>query len=166
MKTLAILGSARSNGNTATVLNRLISGTSCEFVDLSRLRIEGFRYDQVYHDDFSELSAKILAADFVILATPVYWYSYSALMKAFIDRFSDFLSSQKSAGRLLRGKRFGLVSTGSDGIPDEALILSYSRFCSYLGIENAGCLYSQNDGPFTSASDEAKFRKLLNEDGA
>jgi multimeric flavodoxin WrbA len=164
MKTLSILGSARSNGNTAAVLNRLISGTKCDLVDLSKLKIEGFRYDQVYYDDFSGLSAKILASDFVILATPVYWYSYSALMKVFIDRFSDFLSSQKSSGRLLRGKRFGLVSTGSDSIPDEALTLSYSRFCTYLGIENVGCLYSQNDGPFTSASDEAKFRKLLNDE--
>lgn len=164
MKTLAILGSARSNGNTAAVLNRLLSGTRCELVDLSRLKIGGFRYDQVYHDDFSELSAKILAADFVILATPVYWYSYSASMKALIDRFSDFLSSQKSSGRLLRGKRFGLVFTGSDSMPDEALTLSYSKFCSYLGIENVGCLYSQNDGPFTSTSDEARFRRLLNEE--
>ena len=161
MKTLAILRSARSDGNTAVILRRLIANHGCEWVDLNELRIGHFRYDQEYDDDFMHLVTKMLDADVVILATPVYWYSYSAIMKIFIDRFSDLLSSQKPLGRQLRGKRFGLVFTGSDPVPDGTLISAYARFCTYLGLENIGYLYSQDSGPFTSASEEARFLALL-----
>lgn len=36
------------------------------------------------------LYPRIAAADLLILATPVYWYAPTALMKAFIDRFVYF----------------------------------------------------------------------------
>ena len=161
MKTLAILGSARRGGNTERVLRRLIAGTSCEVVDLTAIRLAPFNYDQVYDDDFAALAARMLEADFVLLATPVYWYSYSAVMKQFIDRFSDFLSAEKDAGRKLRGKKFALLATGSDPIPDATMNQAFGKFCDYLGLKNQGCLYSQEDGLFTDANTANAIRSLL-----
>jgi multimeric flavodoxin WrbA len=161
MKTLAILGSANSNGNTACILRRLIKDTNCDLVDLNKIQLSHFRYDQKYDDEFMSLVNKILASYLVLIATPVYWYTYSSIMKIFIDRFSDLLISQKDLGRQLRGKRFGLVFTGSDAEPDQTLISAFSRFCEYLGLDNFGCLYSQYNGEFTSASEEARFRSLI-----
>lgn len=41
----------------------------------------------VINDDMKDLYKKISKAKAIILATPVYWFSYSAQLKAFIDRF-------------------------------------------------------------------------------
>src|SRR6185436_808617 len=95
-RALAILGSARSDGHTAALLTRLIEGRDCEIVDLNAARVAGFRYDQRYPegDEFLAIVRKMIAAPIVIFATPVYWYSFSAVMKNFIDRLSDLLMSE------------------------------------------------------------------------
>ena len=163
MKTLAILGSSRSDGNTARALESLTCDCSCEVIDLNARTMSGFRYDQDYSPDdpFMRIVEKIIEADHTILGTPVYWYSYSSVMKVFIDRFSDLLDSHKETGRRLRGKKFILLSTGSDPLPDPTLQAAYQNFCSYLGIESVGMVYAMESGQFSDAEEAARVRSLL-----
>ena len=163
MKTLAILGSSRSDGNTARALESLTRDGSCEVIDLNARTMSGFRYDQAYdpEDPFLRIVEKIIAADHTILATPVYWYSYSSVMKVFIDRFSDLLESRKETGRRLRGKKFILLSTGNDPLPDPTLQAAYQNFCSYLGIVNVGMVYAVESGQFSDGEEAARVRNLL-----
>src|SRR5689334_21094507 len=102
-RSLAILGSTRSDGHTAALLTRLIDGFECDVIDLNAARIAGFRYDQHYpaDDEFMTIVERMIASPIVIFATPVYWYSFSAVMKTFIDRLSDLLMSKKEIGRRL-----------------------------------------------------------------
>jgi multimeric flavodoxin WrbA len=160
---IALLGSLRSDGNTAKVLHRFVHGYPCDILDLSHHKIAHFSYAQEYADDdsFIGIVERIVHAPVTLLATPVYWYSYSTPMKIFIDRFSDLLVSQKPLGRRLRGRHFALLSTGSDPNPDATLTQAFGSFCDYLGLINIGMVYACEDGPFHDEQSASNVRNHL-----
>lgn len=107
MRVLAIVGSHRKNGNTASVVRLLAEALQAaategelelDTVFLSDLGIESCRgcrlcFDRgeascPRHDRLLELRDRILAADGVILATPVYVNDVSGTMKTLIDRLA------------------------------------------------------------------------------
>lgn len=149
MSSLAILGSGRSGGHTAAVLQHLVAGSDCEIVDLHRCKIELFRYSQEpTQDEFTGLVERIVGADLTIFATPVYWYSYSAIMKNFIDRFSDLLIDNQDLVDRLRGKDFVLLSSGAVPEPEPALELAFEKFCGYFGANCVARLYARREDDF------------------
>ncbi len=162
-RALAILGSARSDGHTAALLKRLIDGFDCEVVDLNAANIACFRYNQRYaeDDEFMAIVERMIAAPIVIFATPVYWYSFSTVMKNFIDRMSDLLMSQKAVGRRLRGGRWALVSSGSDSEPDRDLSSAFRRTCEYLGVECVAEVYGVEGGAFVDENAAQTVRARL-----
>ena len=64
-------------------------------------------------DDMADIFPKLLEADVILLASPVYFYSVSAQMKALIDRC---LVDHKS----LAGKQFYFIITAADPQRDAA----------------------------------------------
>lgn len=104
MKILTICGSHRKNGNTARVLSLLAGalsrydGADVESVFLSDFDIRPCRgcrlcFDLGEHrcpldDDVLPLRDRILAADGIVLASPVYVNDVSGTMKTFIDRLA------------------------------------------------------------------------------
>ena len=160
---LAILGSARSDGHTAALLMRLIEGFQCEVVDLNTAIIAAFRYDQRYpeDDEFLAIVEQMIAAPIVILATPVYWYSFSTVMKNFLDRVSDLLMSRKEVGRRLRGGRWALLCSGSDEVPDRDLVSAFRRTCEYLGVESIAEVYGVEGGAFVDEEAAHRVRSHL-----
>jgi multimeric flavodoxin WrbA len=164
MSSVAILGSARKNiSNTAVILNRLIAGYACDVVDLETCPISPYNYEYNYppHDQFLTVIQRVVRAPVTIIATPVYWYSYSTPMKIFIDRFSDLLGPQKELGRQLRGRRFALVTSSADPMPDKTLMEAFFRFCDYLGIAYLGCAHAQGAGEFVDSNVVAKIQGRL-----
>ncbi|HTV61337.1 MAG TPA: NAD(P)H-dependent oxidoreductase [Verrucomicrobiae bacterium] len=163
MNSIAILGSARQESNTAVILQRLIAGGACDVVDLRTCQVAAYDYEHNYpdQDQFLPVIHRIVQAPLTIIATPVYWYSYSTPMKVFIDRFSDLLSFQKELGRQLRGRRFALVSSSAELQPDKTLMEAFSRFCDYLGIVLVGCAHAQNARDFVDPAVVAKIQEYL-----
>ncbi|HVO84127.1 MAG TPA: flavodoxin family protein [Syntrophobacteria bacterium] len=99
MRVLAILGSPRRGGNTEILLDEAIRGAhdhggACEKVVLRDLKIRPCL--EIYQcaktgvcaiqDDMQALFGKITAAQRLIIASPIFFYSVSALTKAMIDR--------------------------------------------------------------------------------
>lgn len=99
MKILGILGSPRRQGNSEILLKAFLQGAAeggaaVEEVLLRDLKISPCL--EIYHcfkdgtcpiqDDMRELYDKLLEADVVALATPVFFYGVSAQAKAMIDR--------------------------------------------------------------------------------
>ncbi|USC68966.1 flavodoxin family protein, partial [Staphylococcus aureus] len=41
------------------------------------------------NDDYEQLLIKVLESDIIIFSTPLYWYSMSASLKLFIDRWTE-----------------------------------------------------------------------------
>ena len=64
----------------------------------------------VQKDDANEIIEKMLSADVIVLATPVYFYSMDAQLKALIDRS---VSRWEDFGRF-KGTEFWLVITAAD----------------------------------------------------
>lgn len=60
-------------------------------------------------DGMRGLHREVLAADCLLLATPVYWFSASAMVKAFVERLTS-LENRGSESSLLEGKVGGLLA--------------------------------------------------------
>jgi multimeric flavodoxin WrbA len=99
MKVLGILGSPRREGNTEILLNEALRGASdhgglCEKVILRDLKItpclEIYKCAEdgvcAIQDDMQGLFPKIVQAERLLLASPIFFYSVPALAKAMIDR--------------------------------------------------------------------------------
>lgn len=127
MNSIAILGSARNDSNTAVILRRLIAEHDCDIVDLRSCSVSPYNYEHNYPtgDEFVSVIRRVVRAPITIIATPVYWYSYSTPMKIFIDRFSDLLTFQNELGQQLRGKHFALLSSSAESRPDKTLVEAF-----------------------------------------
>lgn len=99
MKILAINGSRRKRGNTASLVENILApaeaaGVQTEIIFLGDYDIGACTgceacaksWDCVIKDDFSKVVEKLDEADGVVLASPTYWYSVTSDMKRFIDR--------------------------------------------------------------------------------
>ncbi len=99
MKILAINGSPRRGGNTDLLLGELVrgareAGAEVEVVLLRDLKISPCL--EIYackengecpiQDDMRPLYAKLVEADALAVATPVFFYGVTAHLKAFVDR--------------------------------------------------------------------------------
>lgn len=108
---IIIFGSSRSDGNTSEYANYLKNKLSCDLVDLSSKNINYYDYNHTNSDDdFIGIAEQIAEKQILIFITPVYWYSMSAIMKTFFDRFTDLTTIRKDLGRKLRGKDIFLLS--------------------------------------------------------
>ena len=120
MKTTVILGTARDESNTLAAIKELCPFSPYKIIDLRQLNIEPYSYSRISgQDDFLMVAKEIELSDRIVFATPVYWYSMSASLKNFFDRLTDLLSTYKSIGKNLKGKKTYLISTGSSPeLPD------------------------------------------------
>ncbi len=141
---IIILGSARSNGNTRLVAEQIAQLLSCDIIDLNDYAIGYYDYEHRNEgDDFLPLLERIVANyDAIIFATPVYWYSMSAVMKTFFDRLSDLLTIRKPLGRQLRGKWLGAISVGYDAETVDGLDMPFRESANYLGMPYLGHVYA------------------------
>ncbi len=100
MKVIGINGSARKDGNTAILINTVFheltqQGIETELIQLSELEINGCKgcfackgkkQCEIYHDAFNLCFQKMVAAEGIILGSPVYSADVSSKMKAFLER--------------------------------------------------------------------------------
>lgn len=118
---LGISGSPRLGATHRLVQAALLGaaevpGTTTEYVSLAGRRIEGCdgcgpclaRSACVIDDDMQPLYERLLAADAIILGTPVYYGAPSALCRAFMERTQGFGSGEKR----LRMKVGGAIASG------------------------------------------------------
>ncbi|MEZ5894320.1 MAG: NAD(P)H-dependent oxidoreductase [Parvularculaceae bacterium] len=162
MKTLAILGSSRPDGETARLLRAVLAHIpGAEVHDLARLVIGPYSYDYAYaDDDFLPLARKMPAADAIIFASPVYWYSMSAQMKAFFDRLTDLTDPpHKHIGKSLAGRTMFLVATGGDASPPASFEPPFADTAGYFNMRWGGMLYRKGAGVL-SAQDEAAAKEF------
>jgi len=140
---LIIMGSSRSTGNTRKIVDAILAQVTATFIDLSAYNISYYDYEHKNQgDDFIPLAEQMVAADTIILATPVYWYTMSAILKTFMDRLSDLLTIRKDLGRALKGKQLCLVVCSSDEVQYEGFSLPFERTAEYLEMRWGGVFYA------------------------
>lgn len=150
---LIIFGSSRGDGNTLNAIKAAIKDRPIPIVDLQELDIAHYDYNYANsHDDFIPLAEKMVRHNPIILATPVYWYSMSALMKTFIDRWSDLLDIRKDIGRRLTNKELYVITSFGESMP-RGFEDAFSQTCDYLDMQYKGCFY------FYSGNDDLELKK-------
>jgi multimeric flavodoxin WrbA len=129
MRAIALSGSPRKDGNTDTLLGRCLAvlaerGIEGELVRLADLNLKpctgcaGCRRRQdrtctIKDDDFHDLFERMVAADIVVLGSPVYFGSATANIKIVMDRAgyvarsNGNLFSRKVGGPIVVARRAG-----------------------------------------------------------
>ena len=158
MKTLAFLGSPRKGGNTEVLLESVVRGATAaggavEMVSLCKLNIQPCincgGCDKtgicIIEDEMTPLYDKILAADRIILAAPIYFYGVPAHAKAFVDRLQSLWCRKnllKAAGDWQDdpGRKGFLVSVAATKGKRvfEGAILTMKYACDAIGIDYGG----------------------------
>ena len=101
-KIVAIYGSPRRKGNTAALLKKAIEGARRAGADVEEIVLRDLKISpclEIYgclqagecaiKDDFQMVRDKILQAQGLILASPVFFYSVSSHTKILMDRFQS-----------------------------------------------------------------------------
>ena len=161
MQIVTLLGSARKKGNTATVLDWVeqeleASGHDIERIYLHSKTIKGClgcakcretpdKIACVQDDDAIVIMEQMIAADAILFASPIYFWGFSAQIKALIDRGYAFVTNYHRPGHtsLLKDKNLGLLVTGADDYEHnaEGLFTAFDRIGDFLLAKKKGELY-------------------------
>lgn len=148
MKITVITGSPHRRGTSALLADEFIRGAQ-------EAGHEVFRFDSAFarvspclgcdkcgngaapcvqKDDMQELNPHLKEAELVALVTPLYYFGFSAQIKAVIDRF--YANDNNIHG----GKRAVLLATAydADARVMDALAAHFETICRYVKWENAG----------------------------
>lgn len=153
MKIACLLGSPRSNGNSATIARRFLDaaetlGAEKETFNLNSLSYRGCQACYacktklercILNDDLSRVLEAVMEADITVMATPTYYGDVSGQLKCFIDRTYSYLKpdylTNSQPSRLAPGKKLLFIIT--QGAPDETLFDHifplYDRFFKWYG---------------------------------
>lgn len=161
LKPLIILGTSRSQGNTRKVIDRLIDLHSCDCIDLNDWTFSYYDYEhRNKEDDFIKIIDQVLHYDILIFASPIYWYSMSAVMKTFFDRISDLLKIRKDKGRQLRGKTMLVISCNGDREDFPSFAAPFELSADYLGLHYAGYYHTWLEDGKVSIESEKTLAQL------
>lgn len=91
-----------------------------------------------FDDDFNELAPLLAKADVLVFATPVYWGSYPAQIKAAIDKIYSFCIGQKP----LNIKESVLLTCGQmdDMSVFEGVKFTYNYIDNFFNWTDRGCI--------------------------
>ena len=148
MNVLVLQGSPNADGSTGLLVREFARGAQeaghgVEVVDVADLDIApctgcvacGYGGPCAQFDDFDEVREKILSADMLVFASPLYYYGFTAQLKAVIDRFC-------SANPGITGKRLKsallAVAWNADSWTFDALEAHYDTLVRYLCMRDCG----------------------------
>ena len=152
-KIIIITGSPRKQGNTNTIAAWVAegagdAGAQVETVDAARLKYltngctacmgcqQSEQYRCIVKDEASDLIASIPEYDVVVFASPVYFFSWSAQIKMFIDRmFSLFKFKAAKIDSALGKIEVALIATagGDMGSGLDALEIAANKIAGFAG---------------------------------
>ena len=169
-KVLIISASPRKGGNSDTLCNKFMFGAREAGHDVEKIFLRDKKINYCVgcglcttndytacsqKDDMDEILEKMLTANVIVLATPVYFYAISGQMKTFIDRCCSRYTR-------LSNKEFYFIATAAD--PNrKALENTFNDFRGFTscleGAKEKGCIY----GCGVWAKDDITRTQLLDE---
>lgn len=149
---VVLTGSPRKGGNSDRMADAFIRGAqeaghTAVKIETAALDVKGCRAcDGCYrgsracffNDDFNSIAQSVLEADAVVVATPLYWFSFPAQIKNVIDKFYAFVVG----GKEFKNKECALLTCGGDSEEKafDGLVRSYELIAEYLGWKDRGRL--------------------------
>lgn len=172
-----VKGSPRSNGNSAALADQVAAGAreagalvecfflhemeinACDACDACQTKAYA---GCIVEDDMQTIYPALLAADALVIASPVYWFTVSAQTKLFMDRCYALIDE---GGYSLRKKKIGIVMSYGDSDPfDSGAVNAFRTFQDvfrYVGAEIAGFVYGSASNPGEIRDNEAVMAKAF-----
>lgn len=164
MKILVLNGSPRPNGNTAAMVASFVegareSGHDVQIVDVCQKRIAGCLACEYCHtkgngkcvqqDDMQEVYPLLEEAEMIVLASPIYYHSFTGQLQCAINRIYalDKPKNLKKAALIM--------SSGSNHVYCGAIYEYQNSFLNYLRLEDMGI--------FSAFGKENQSEEKLNE---
>lgn len=162
LKLLILKGSPREKGNSAVLADQAAAGAIEAGAEVESVYLHGLdiracdgcdlckeeKIPCVIEDDMQPLYPKLMNADAFLLASPIYWFTYSAQLKLCIDRWYGMADLHPEA---FKDKPFGIILTYGDtdlytsgGIN---AIHTFESMCRYLEAPIAGMIYGSVSDP-------------------
>jgi multimeric flavodoxin WrbA len=158
MKVLGIFGSPRRGGNTELLLEEALKGAEKGGAEVERISLSDFTITPckechgcdntgncVILDDMEKIYPKLLEADVLILASPIFFYGVTAWAKALIDRSQalwarKYLIKDPSLGKEGKKRKGFFISVGATKGQKvfEGAILTVKYFFDVLNAEYVG----------------------------
>lgn len=179
---LVIQGGGRPKGNTAQLVSHFVLGAEeaghhVEVVSLLKNEVKGClgcnacRYSKpcVQKDSFNDIVPKIIEADMIVFASPLYFWTISSRIKAFVERFYCIAEEDPNPplGRYEKypNKDCALLMTAADDFFwtfEQAV--SYYQFAlvNYIGFHDKGMLLAGGCGD-TNGKPQIEKTKHLEE---
>jgi multimeric flavodoxin WrbA len=169
---LILKGSPREKGNSAMLADEVAAGAQSVGAIVESFYLHGMDIrpcdacDEckgtggvcIIKDEMQGLYPKLAAANAIVLASPIYWFTISGQLKLCIDRWYAF---QASGWKEFHGKRAGIVLTYGDtdlytsgGIN---AIHTFETMFRYLRMEIVGIVY----GSVMDIGDACKHPELI-----
>ncbi len=145
---MVLVGSPRKNGNTDRLAAAFAEGAKdrheVEVISVHDYRVnpclgcnscflrEGNECAQ--DDDMTLIYRKLMEADTVVIASPVYFYGISSQLKAVIDRLHTPMRNH------FQIRKLGLILVGAAHLPElfDAIITQYRLVLNFFHLEDAG----------------------------
>ena len=158
MKVLGLFGSPRRGGNTDLLLEEALKGAQAEGAEVEGLHLTDFNIIPcreclkcfndghcIILDDMQKIYPKLLEADIIILASPIFFYGVTGWAKALIDRCQALWSrkyiiqdeSLGSEGKRRKGFFISVGGTKGQRV-FEGAILTAKYFFDVLNAEYVG----------------------------
>ena len=167
---LILKGSPREKGNSNTLADRAAAGARDAGAQVESIYLHGLDIRAcdacdlcdagqcVIEDDMQPLYPKLAAADAILLASPVYWFTFSAQLKLCIDRWYGF---QGHKWQEVSRKHYGIILTygDSDLYTSGAInaIYTFETMCRFLDSKIAGIVH----GSLSEVGDAEKNPELM-----
>lgn len=153
MNILVISGSRNPNGQTASAGDALIAGVrdaggKGEHIFLPRMSVERCRQCDdngwgicrtegkcIIADDFAMIVDKIIAADAVVFANPVYFGDLSESLRAFLDRLRRTCMNENGKAKIAGKKAAGICVAGGGGGGAPFCVFSLEKVLSICGFD-------------------------------
>jgi len=152
MRVLGIMGSPRIKGNTDLLLDEALKGTKSlgaevEKIIVDKLKIAPCREyygclrdgDCVIRDDMDDIYPKLLTADTIIIASPIFFYGLTGQLKALIDRCQalwarKYILKQSLSDSTRKGAFIAVGATRGKQLFDGS-ILTVKYFFQTIGVK-------------------------------
>ena len=164
MKILVLNGSPRPSGNTVAMVNAFTegareSGHTVDIVNVCQKKIAGCLACEYCHtkgngkcsqqDDMQDIYPLLEEAEIIVLASPIYYHSFSGQLQCAINRIYALDKPKKLKKAAL------IMSSGSDLVYSGAIFEYQNSFLQYLNLEDMGM--------FAAHGDENKSEEKLKE---
>jgi multimeric flavodoxin WrbA len=154
---LVVIGSPRRKGNSAALAQQVAAGAKAAGAKVETVFLHGMdirpctacdacrkklKKDCIIPDDMKGLYPKMKAADGIVIASPIYWFTVSAQTKLFMDRWYALGGDD---GYELAGKKFAIVLAYADADPFTSgavnALRTFQDAFNFIGAEMVGTVY-------------------------